>query len=296
MTRLGDSAQGADCPYACYMAVSKTALVDLGAEIKKARGARTLREVETRSGVSNAVISMWENARRLPRSDDLESFLAAVEADEGTRDRILDLRRTVEGEREPGQISGGPPSIGEAMDLLIQHESAASRIVDVAPLLMPGLLQTGAYTQAVMADAPSANTRVALRAGRREVLTRKNPVEFIAIIDSEVLVRPVAHRHVMIEQLHHLLDMAKRPNITIQIVSSTHVGFHPLLAGPFELIEFPQSRPIVLLEHYRSSVFLWEEGDTSSFTEAAEQIRKAAMTPAQSAEVIEDIARGMETT
>lgn len=296
MTHPGDSAVGAVSPYACYMAVSKTALVDLGAEIKKARGDRTLREVETRTGVSNAVVSMWENARRLARPEDLLAFLDAVEADDDTRERILDLRRAAEGEREPGQISGGPPSIGEAMDLLVQHEANASRIVDVAPLLMPGLLQTSAYTQAVMADAPSANTRVALRAGRREVLTRKSPVEFVAIIDSEVLVRPVVTSDVMIEQLHHLLDMAARPNVTIQIVSSTRPGFNPLLAGPFELIEFPKSRPIVLLEHYRSSVFLWEEGDTSSFTEAAERIRKAAMTPAQSTGVIEDIVKGMETT
>lgn len=278
------------------MAVSKTALVDLGAEIKKARGVRTLREVETHSGVHNAIVSMWENARRLPRLDDLENFLAAVDADDDTRERILGLRRTAEGEREPGQISGGPPSVGEAMDLLVQHEANASRIVDVAPLLMPGLLQTSAYTQAVMADAPSSSTRVALRAGRREVLTRRTPVEFLALIDSEVLVRPVAPSDVMIEQLHHLLDMATRSNITVQIVSSTRMGWNPLLAGPFELIEFPQSRPIVLLEHYRSSVFLWEEGDTKEFTEAAERIRLAAMTPAESAGVIEDIVKGMETT
>jgi transcriptional regulator with XRE-family HTH domain len=278
------------------MAVSKTALVDLGAQIKRARGSLTLRQLETRSGVSNAVVSMWENARRIPRMDDLLAVLDALGVDDETREHILELRRDAEPSAEPGQISGGPPSIGEGMDLLIEHESHASRIVDVAPLLMPGLLQTSAYTQAVMADTPSATTRVRLRAGRREVLTGKNPVEFIALIDSEVLVRPVAPSDVMIEQLHHLLDMGARPNITIQVVPSTRPGFHPLLAGPFELIEFPQSRPIVLLEHYRSSVFLWEESDTKSFTDAAERIRNAAMTPADTARVIEDIVKGMETT
>lgn len=294
MTHTGDSARNAGGPYACYMAVSKRAMTDLGAAIKAARGPRTLRDVQAASGVNNATISMWENGHRIPRLEDLEAFLEAVDASEERREQIRSLRNEAEG--EPGSITGGPPSIGEPMERLIRHEASASRIVDVAPLLMPGLLQISAYTQAVMADLPAASTRVALRAGRREVLTRKNPVEFLALIDSEVLVRPVAPANVMIDQLHHLLDMAERPNVTIQIVSSTRPGWHPLLAGPFELIEFPQSRPIVLLEHYRSSVFLWEEGDTSEFTEAAELIRKTAMTPAASAGVIEDIVKGMETT
>lgn len=274
------------------MAVSKPVLQDLGVEIKKARGDLTLRDVETRSGVNNATVSMWENARRLPRMDDLEAFFAAVEVADEQRERILSLHREAEG--EPGRLSGGPPSIGEAVDQLIQHEANASRIVDVAPLLMPGLLQISAYTQAVMADAPSASTRVALRVGRREVLTRRDPVEFIALIDSEVLVRPVASADVMIEQLRYLLAMAERPNVTIQITSSTRPGWTPMLEGPFELIEFSKSRPIVLLEHYRSSVFLWQEGDTSEFTQAVERIRNAAMTPAESAGVIEEIVNGME--
>ena len=128
------------------------------------------------------------------------------------------------------------------------------------------------------------------------ILTRRSPVDLLALIDSEVLVRPVAPREVMLEQLQHLIAMGKRANITIQVVSSTTPGWSPMLAGPFELIEFPKARPIVHLEHHRSSAFLWEERDVTSFLEASESIRQKAMTPADSARAIEDIVNGMETT
>lgn len=278
------------------MSVSKGAAREVGAELKALRetAGMTLRQLEERVPFSNAKISLIENGHRLPSTDDLTTLLDALNVHGEERERILGLRR--DADDAPGQINAGATTIGPKLAQLIDYERTASRIVDVAPLLIPGLLQTSDYARAIMGDAPSAETRVALRSGRRDILTRRSPVELIALIDSEVLVRPVAPAPVMVDQLHHLLEMAARPNVTLQIVHSTRPGWTPLLAGPFELLEFPHAKPLVLLEHHRSSLFLWEEEDVREFTDAAEQIRKAAMTPAESAGVIEDIVNGMETT
>lgn len=280
------------------MSVSKGAARRLGAELKALREAAglTLRQLEARVPFGNAKISLIENGHRLPSMDDLAALLDALDIHGEERERILGLRR--DADEAPGLIAAGTPSIGPQLAQLIDHERTASRIVDVAPLLIPGLLQTSNYARAIMGDTPSAETRVALRSGRRDILTRRtpDPVELLALIDTEVLVRPVAPQDVMADQLHHLLDMAARPNVTIQVVPSTRPGWQPMLAGPFELLEFPRASPIVLLEHHRSSLFLWEEEDVKEFTDAAEQIRKVAMTPAESAGVIEDIVNGMETT
>lgn len=280
------------------MTVSKGAARRLGAELKALRDAAalTLRQLEERVPFSNAKISLIENGHRLPSTEDLETLLDALNVHGEERERILGLRR--DADDTPGQINAGTPSIGPQLAQLIDHERTATRIVDVAPLLIPGLLQTSDYARAIMGEAPSAETRVALRSGRRDILTRRSPepVELLALIDSEVLVRPVATQQVMADQLHHLLEMATRPNVTIQIVASTRPGWHPMLAGPFELLEFPRAKPLALLEHHRSSLFLWEEEDVKEFADAAEQIRKAAMTPAESARAIEDIVNGMETT
>lgn len=124
----------------------------------------------------------------------------------------------------------------------------------------------------------------------------RNPVNFVALLDAEVLVRPIAPPDVMADQLRHLLRMSELRTVTVQIVSTTVPGYHPGLAGPFELIEFAQASPIVLLDHHRSSAFLWDEEDVQEFVKAAAQIREAAMTPAETAEVIAKIVHGMETT
>lgn len=281
----------------CYMDVSGGVSRELGARLQqlRKRAGLSLRGLQDLVGISNAKISLWENGHRLPRYEDLEKVLTAMEVSADEREGIIGLRQRADD--APGEIDSGAPSIGPQLAKLIDYEEQASRIVYWAPLLVPGLLQTSAYTRAVMGNVASAETRVKLRAGRQNILTRRrNATELLAIIDSEVLVRPVAPSDVMIDQLHFLLEMAKRPNITLQIVSSTKPGFHPGLAGPFELIEFPTARPVVHLEHVSSSVTLWEEEDVKSFIDSSGMIQKAAMTPADSAGVIEDIVNGMETT
>lgn len=271
---------------------------ELGRELKERRtvAGLTLRDLAGRlgAGFSNPRLSQWETGRRLPPLADLVRVLDELGTPADVRERILGLRR--DADDAPGQLTAGATTLGGSLTQLVKHEAAASRIVDVAPLLVPGLLQTSDYARAIMGDVPDADTRVALRAGRREILTRRSPVEFLALVDTEALVRPIAPRDVMVEQMHHLLTMARRPNVTIQLISSTRPGFHPGLAGPFELIGFPKARPIVLLEHHRSSLFLWEERDVAAFLEASEEIRQAAMTPAESTGIIENIVHGMETT
>lgn len=269
---------------------------ELGAEIKALResAGRTLRDLAEQlgPGYSNPKLSLWENGHRLPSTEDLETVIDALNATDEQRELILGMRRAADD--VPGRISYGAPQIGEHLAQLIEYERTATRIVDVAPLVLPGLLQIAEYSRAIMDNLPDGEIRTALRAGRRDILTRRSPVELLALIDTEVLVRPIAPQDVMLDQLHHLLDMGRRPNITIQLVSSTRPGYNPLLGGQFKLIEFLQGRPMVQVEHYRSSLFLRQERDVRDFLEAIEEIQKAAMTPAETAGVIEDIVNGLE--
>lgn len=271
---------------------------ELGAEVKAAREAAGLshRDLSARlgRGYSQTKLSLIETGRRLPSVSDLTTILAELSVSDEDRERILGMRRAADD--APGQISVGSPQIGESLAQLIAYERAAVRIVDVAPLLIPGLLQIREYSEAVLRDVSHAETRVALRAGRRDILTGRSPVELLALIDSEVLVRPVAPREVMVDQLRHLLEMAARPNITLQIVSSTAPGYNPMLSGPFKILEFAESPSIVHNEQFTSSTFLWAPREVARYLSASEQISEAAMTPAESAGVIEDIVHGMETT
>jgi len=277
------------------MAVSKPTAAELGDALQTLRkgAGMTLRALEQRVGMSNAKISLWENGRRLPSIEDLTTVLDAFGVTGDDRERLLALRREAEG---PGELVAGPTTIGAQLTKLIDQESGARRITDVAPLLVPGLLQTADYAYAILGRYPDAAVRVRLRTGRSEILTRSHdPVEFHALIDNEVLVRNIAPPAVMAAQLRHLLQMAELPNVTIQLVSSTLAGFTPLLNGPFILMEFPTATTSVHLEHHSASATIWKEQDVSQFIAAVEEITNAAMTPDHTSEVIAELVHGMET-
>jgi transcriptional regulator with XRE-family HTH domain len=277
------------------MSVSRPAsAAELGEELQALRKAAglTLRQLEQIVGMSNAKISFWETGRRLPTLEDLTTVLEALQVSGDDRERILTIRREAEG---PGVLMAGSTTIGAQLSNLIKQEESARKITEVAPLLVPGLLQTSAYAGALFVGTEDANVRVRLRRGRQEILVREErPVQFHALIDEEVLVRHIAPPPVMIEQLRHLLRMAERPNVTIQLVHSTHAGYTPMLAGPFILLEFDTAPPLVHLEHHRASATLWEDEDVRSFTAAVEQITEAAMTPDRTSEVIVELIQGME--
>jgi transcriptional regulator with XRE-family HTH domain len=269
---------------------------DLGAGLKALRNRAGLstRQLGEKVGVSAANISNWERAERLLPEERLLDLLGALDASDDERERLLGLRRQIEG---PGQLVAATSAEADPLIQYVEHEQVSRKITQSAPLLIPGLLQTAAYARKILAGGPDIETRVALRMGRREILTRRrDPAEFTAYIDTEVLTRAVVQGDELIDLYHHLLKMTELPNVTIRLVPSTTPGYTPMLSSPFTILEFATAAPIVHCEHIRSSTFLWEAEDVRAYKAAAEKISNVAMTPAESAEVIASIVNGLETT
>jgi transcriptional regulator with XRE-family HTH domain len=259
----------------------------------------TLRQLREQAGYSqrelatllgwqtNAQLSRYESGGRRPSTEVLERILDALDVEDPERERLLALVRR-EG---PGELVAGVPSTGRHLAQLIGLERAARRVTEVAPLVVPGLLQTRAYANVMLGEDPDTDRRVALRMERAEILTRaEHPVELRAFIHIEALTRPMASPEVMSEQRAHLLSRAKLPNVTIQVVPTDLHGWpSPSLAGPFILIESSDASPIVHIEHYRGGAFVWEPEDVRSYAAAVDKIAQRAMTPARTAKVIQEL-------
>lgn len=269
-------------------------IVAIGAELRELRTAAglTLREVAKLAGLkSHSRLNLAENGRYLLSESAATKILDALDATPEQRTRILGVSRE---QGAPGKLTAGVPGIGDALNELVSYERNATRITNYSLGLIPGLLQTSDYAQAIMGDDPQSAFRVALRVGRRDVILReRNPVEMVALIDSDVLVRPIASSSVMTDQLRFLLAMSERPNVTIRLVTPTVHGWHAGLVGPFQLIEFDgPMNPVVHIENHRASLFLWDEDDVAAYQDAAARIAAVAMTPAESAEAIADLING----
>ncbi|WP_234426002.1 DUF5753 domain-containing protein, partial [Streptomyces kebangsaanensis] len=169
----------------------------------------------------------------------------------------------------------------------LQEAAAAIRTFEIQ--YVPGLLQTAAYTRAVVerglptASAGEVQRRVELRMRRAELLLRQDAPRLWAVIDESVLLRVLGSREVMREQLGHLIRMARRPNVTLQIipldVTNASAPGIPITYLRFGGLDLPD---VVYLEHIRSANFLEDRDETEEYRIALDRLADEALTPQES--------------
>ncbi len=265
----------------------------LGVALRDARKAAgmTTTELGTQVERSHTHISRWENGKLVPSVAETARVLAVLGVNGTEYDNLVQLAREA---ADPNWVA---PGVVRHLAMLTDYEREALRITNVEPLLVPGLLQTADYARSVMLSAGAtlgeAEQRTTHRMGRQHVLTRPRPVVFDVIVGEQALRYPPCDRAVMLDQLRTLLRWLRRENVTIQAMPSDS-GYSPLLEGPFVLIEFEKSSPVVQLEHYRSATTLTEGRDVRDYRAAADTLREQAMSPAATEVLITKLADDLE--
>src|SRR3569833_2845 len=134
-----------------------------------------------------------------------------------------------------------------------ETERRATRILDYEALAIPGLLQTEETARALLvagrpADTPDAiEDLVARRMARQDILTREVPPMLWVVLDETVIRRPVGGPKVHGDQLDHLLNIAQRPGISIQVIPFAS-GAHAGLVSTFYIFAFEQEPSIAYTE------------------------------------------------
>ena len=229
-----------------------------------------------------------EKAKTGISTNDLKALLPFYGITDGSQtEELLDLARAA---RQPGwwrhYSDVAPPALLE----LIDYESAASGVRQFETTFVPGILQTEEYASAVLQvfyDEESVSEKVAtlvdLRTRRRGLLTSQNAPNFVFVLDESVIVRLVGSQSATSQQLEHLVNMAKLPNVTIQIVPF-RAGLHPGMKGPFEVVEFDDTpdENVVFVEEQNGNFISDEPKETGSYIEAFRRIREKSLSPSDS--------------
>lgn len=266
----------------------------LGSALRDAREHKglSLRQLASQIGRDPSVVSRWEHGERNPKPTDVAQILTQLGINGERYEEIVDMTR---GADAPRWLAVSLPEQRQQLDALLDFETTATSITDVSPLLIPGLLQASSYVRAIMSAGSvpedEVRTRVAVRIGRRDAITRRDPVPLLALIGEAALRQVIGSREVMVEQLRMLLELGKLPNVDLRVVPLTS-GWHPGLEGPFTLIE--SEPPVVQLENRRSGLFLHEKEDVDTYRQAADTVLREAMSPGDSAGLIAEIANEME--
>jgi transcriptional regulator with XRE-family HTH domain len=270
----------------------------IGAELRRARedAGLSARQLAIKLGVAHTTVGRWESGERGPRPTDVATVLTALGASNELREELVELSRDSDGRH---WVASGLPEQQRQLAALLELERDANRIVNVSPLLIPGLLQTSGYARAIIGaggvPAEQVETRVAVRIGRRDVIMRRNPAALLAIIDETALRRNVGGPAVMVDQLEALDEASRWGNVEVRIVP-VDAGWHPALEGPFVLIELPDRTPVVQIENRRSALFFHEQVDVEAYQQAIKAVLNVALSPADSQGLIADVLKQLETT
>jgi transcriptional regulator with XRE-family HTH domain len=274
----------------------------LRTELKQARqvSGLTQEQVAGEMDWSLSKVMRIESASSGIRTNDLKALLRLYGVkDSGQVDSLLALARAG---RERSWWSKYRDVAPASLLQLIEYESAAHAIRQFENVLIPGILQTEEYANAVIRNyygegSESDQRRAALvelRIQREELFDGDNPPSFHFILEEAVIRRPVGGSSVMHRQLRRLLEVAKKPNITVEIIPFL-VGLHQGMKGPFEVVEFadPQDRDIVFLESPRGDIVSDDPAETSHYKEIFEGLRKVSLGPRDSLTYVAKIADEM---
>lgn len=281
-----------------HMAGTTPKAVAIGSELRRARedAGLSARQLADKLGLSHTTIGRWEKGERSPRPVDVATVLSALGADNGIREELVELARDTDGSH---WVATTLPEQQRQIAALLEIERDATAITDVSAMLIPGLLQTGDYARAIMTAGGipdiDVETRVAVRLGRREAITRTDrPARLVAFVDESALYRMIGGHHVMREQLRWLLHVAEWPTVDLRVVP-VGAGWHPGLEGAFVIVERgADNAPVVQLETRRSALFLHEAADVAAYQEAAARVEEVAMSPDATSGLIADLINRMD--
>ncbi|WP_421107023.1 helix-turn-helix domain-containing protein [Streptomyces sp. NEAU-S77] len=227
----------------------------LGAYLRRLRTEQglTMRDAAPVIRASVSKISRMERGESPPREQDVLDLVEHYGVDDPWQvEAVRELLKQATGKAWYDEYADVTP---DWLKRLIGLEDSAVEIRTYEVNVVPGLLQTPAYAQAVVASGPYANKteinrRVELRMARQRLLEGPGRPQVIALLDEAILRRPVGSADIMVEQLERLLDAAHN-GITIRVVQFmkgakiapstpvTYLKFAP--GGPAELIYLEQA-------------------------------------------------------
>jgi hypothetical protein len=132
----------------------------------------------------------------------------------------------------------------------------------------------------------SAQRRVEIRMRRQAPLARPDAPKLWAVIDESVLHRPIGGRRVMLAQIEHVLELSRRPNITLQVVPYPRSGYDA--EGSFAMLRFaePELPDVVYIEHLGGALYLDKRSDTEMYGAVFDRLTVNAETPDHSRQLL----------
>jgi transcriptional regulator with XRE-family HTH domain len=240
----------------------------------------TQREFADLLGYAESTITAFERGKRLPTA------IGAERIDKLFRHKLfVPLRERVV--RGAYQVWFQP---------WLPDEEGATVLRVWEPQIVYGLLQTPEYAEAltrillpVFGDTQVAE-EVAARTRRQEILDREDPPPpLVRVVQGErALRRHVGGKEVMRGQLDHLLEMADRPRITLQVVTSAKEEQAGLF-GPITIASLNGSPETAYLDTVMTGDYVTDGEQVTQLNVLYDRVLQEASSPEETRKLIMEV-------
>ncbi len=180
----------------------------------------------------------------------------------------------------------------------ITLENDATYIRSWQPALIPGLLQTTEYAEAVIASAPIfiAPERAARLVEVRQERQRKiceSKTQFAAVIWEPAITSVAATPAIALPQWQRLLEAGERHNVTVQMLPSSAIRAAGI-AGPFVSFSFGDEPTVeaVAVENLSNTSVIEAPTDLALYVNVFDRLRSTALSPEETADRIRLLLKG----
>ncbi|GHC53817.1 helix-turn-helix domain-containing protein [Streptomyces cinnamoneus] len=259
-----------------------------GSELCRLRSEAGLTQAQLGERVfcSGSYIGQFETMLRLPQLE-LSQLMDDVLGSGQHLQRLCRLARKAKGFADYAV---------DALDL----EPRAKAISEYSPVLVPGLLQTEGYAHAITSTAQpfaasgTVEHYVQARMERQRLLDDPSHPMLTSVLQESVLRSHIGGSTVMRQQIQHLIEMAQRTRVVIQVLPFTAMS-EAFMDSMVSLMNFCDSPPVVYTEGGQTGRLIEEPGLVEHNGRLYDLVRTAALSRAASLEFFESMAKEYAT-
>ncbi len=276
----------------------------LGRELKKLREQSGVTAPVAARAIEVSPQTLWrmESGQDGPKLKEL--YVKILCGMYGASDELTDALAALVGEiKKPGWWHSLADVVPDHFDLFIGLEEVATRMTSFQLALLPGLLQTPEYRQALMGmqfpgKSPEEVERYFEVFRRRQMRLQDDGFELHVLLCESILHRPVGGSRVMMNQVSHLHGMCSLSNVSIRIVPDRVGGHMGLITGPFIVMDFPEHQaarlvepPVVYVQGYTGALYLDQASEVEQYRQAVAEIERVALDPDASRQLLLSVSK-----
>ncbi|MFE6742143.1 helix-turn-helix domain-containing protein [Streptomyces tubercidicus] len=181
--------------------------------------------------------------------------------------------------------AGDPTQFKERYRRYMTLEAEALSLWHYAVSVLPGLLQTADYAHDLLSaggmSGDELTRNVEARMGRRELLEGDHAPRFRSVLSEAVLRTPLEDADAWRKQLEHLIEVSKRPNVTLQVLPFSS-GLYGLENTAVMFLRLPDGRTVAYTESAHRGELIEDPQPVERLQRAYDAVRDLALSPAES--------------